>query len=280
VHLDGNSNTYSLRIADRSWRLVGLKSSVPAYFGLDGLAARPATTHQRLLSSLQQLPSLQVIIGGMSYDDETGYSPSPSDRRSGFMSVGTSFSDIACFSRNSSVPSPQAWLASSKQKPMPHALDPPPSPLELLLPVRISQQCLMLHGAHQHDNCDADRFLVQITHALDDLEWNNRLSLLTYRYYRENSFLSDPDIVEKAFKTLELFCVSDVARDSLLVSLASPDWRWNSKWYGSMWQRSGSSCTIASSEFLDPWCSCTKALISFLDSPVLVFCLPTYLTDR
>lgn len=60
--------------------------------------------------------------------------------------------------------------------------------------------------------------MFQITVALSDADWHSRLSLLTHRYQREDTFLSDPDIVEKSFRTLELFCVGSEAKESLLVS--------------------------------------------------------------
>ncbi|KAF7513859.1 hypothetical protein GJ744_006473 [Endocarpon pusillum] len=92
------------------------------------------------------------------------------------------------------MPSPQAWLASSKRRTMPALLDPPESPLDLLLPV---------------------------TRRLEDSQWNKRLSLLAHRYLREFGLTREDDIIAKAWKTLELFCVGEEAEESLQVRTCS-----------------------------------------------------------
>ncbi len=109
------------------------------------------------------------------------------------------------------MPSPQAWLASVKRRTMPSLLDPPGSPLDLLLPVSDFTMCfetrLTLRG--------------KITRPLEDSQWNNRLSLLTHRYLREYGIAREDEIIEKAWKTLELFCVGEEAKKSLQVRTAN-----------------------------------------------------------
>ena len=65
---------------------------------------------------------------------------------------------------------------------------------------------------------DADPLLRQITTALQTAQWNQRMSLLTHRYLREYGIDREDEIVEKAFRTLELFCVGEEAKMSLEVS--------------------------------------------------------------
>ena len=43
------------------------------------------------------------------------------------------------------------------------------------------------------------------------------MALLTHRYLREHSIDREEEIVEKAFRTLGLFCVGDEAKQSLEV---------------------------------------------------------------
>lgn len=63
----------------------------------------------------------------------------------------------------------------------------------------------------------ANRLLKQITEPLDASQWNKRMSLLTHRYLIEYGLDREDDIVEKAFRTLELFCVGMEAKQSLEV---------------------------------------------------------------
>lgn len=58
---------------------------------------------------------------------------------------------------------------------------------------------------------------LKIATQLDDSQWNKRLSLLTHRYLREYGIAREDEIIEKAWETLELFCVEGEARKSLLV---------------------------------------------------------------
>lgn len=52
---------------------------------------------------------------------------------------------------------------------------------------------------------------------MEDSQWNKRLSLLTHRCLREYGIARETEIIEKAWKTLELFCVGYEARESLQV---------------------------------------------------------------
>jgi hypothetical protein len=52
---------------------------------------------------------------------------------------------------------------------------------------------------------------------LDASQWNKRMSLLTHRYLIEYGLDREDEIVEKAFRTLELFCVGTEAKQSLEV---------------------------------------------------------------
>ena len=56
---------------------------------------------------------------------------------------------------------------------------------------------------------------------MEDSQWNKRLSLLTHRYLREFGIAREKEIIEKAWRTLELFCVEDEARKSLQVRRSS-----------------------------------------------------------
>lgn len=62
---------------------------------------------------------------------------------------------------------------------------------------------------------------VKITRPLEDSEWNKRLSLLAHRHLREFGLTREDDIIEKAWKTLELFCVGEEAEESLQVRTGS-----------------------------------------------------------
>jgi hypothetical protein len=106
-------------------------------------------------------------------------------------------------------PSPQAWLASSKRRV--GVLDPPASPLEMLSPVRKPSTMWRLEVTW------LKYFLKQITGPLDASQWNKRMSLLTHRYLIEYGIDREEEIVEKAFRTLELFCVGKAAKHSLEV---------------------------------------------------------------
>jgi hypothetical protein len=52
---------------------------------------------------------------------------------------------------------------------------------------------------------------------MEDSQWNKRLSLLNHRYMREYGIAREDEIIEKAWRTLELFCVGKEARKSLQV---------------------------------------------------------------
>lgn len=106
--------------------------------------------------------------------------------------------------------SPQAWLVSSKRRTMPSLLDPPGSPLDLLLPVSDGKTV---------GGMLANAVSVKITRQLDNSQWNKRLSLLTHRYLREFGIAREDEIIEKAWRTLELFCVGEEATKSLQVRM-------------------------------------------------------------
>jgi hypothetical protein len=65
-----------------------------------------------------------------------------------------------------------------------------------------------------------DWLFEQITEPLEPSQWNKRMSLLTHRYLREYGIDREEEIVDKAFRTLALFCVGDEAMQSLEVSTA------------------------------------------------------------
>lgn len=62
---------------------------------------------------------------------------------------------------------------------------------------------------------------MKVTRRLEDSQWNKRLSLLAHRYLREFGLTREDDIIEKAWKTLELFCVGEEAEESLQVRTCS-----------------------------------------------------------
>jgi hypothetical protein len=61
--------------------------------------------------------------------------------------------------------------------------------------------------------------LVEITRPLESSQWNKRFSLLTHRYLKEYGIRREEEIIEKAWKTMELFCIDDSARNSLQVRM-------------------------------------------------------------
>ena len=56
--------------------------------------------------------------------------------------------------------------------------------------------------------------LQQITMSLDASQWNKRMSMLTHRYLRGYGIDREDEIIDRAFCTLELFCVGDEAKQS------------------------------------------------------------------
>jgi hypothetical protein len=116
------------------------------------------------------------------------------------------------------MPSPRAFVQSPLHKPG------SPAPRD--------EQCLLssIHQAVHWISCcrsvvynaggnASDTVLLKITWKLDDSQWNNRLSLLTHRFLREYGIEREDEIVDKAWKTLELFCVGEEAIKSLQVRI-------------------------------------------------------------
>lgn len=54
--------------------------------------------------------------------------------------------------------------------------------------------------------------------SLDASQWNKRMSMLTHRYLRGYGIDREDEIIDKAFCTLELFCVGDEAKQNLEVT--------------------------------------------------------------